>query len=95
MSQTGKTKNAQTGTPHSFPPNVVIIFTDDMGYADPACFGGTAPTPNIDRLGEGIKLTDFHVAQLFVRHPEQHCSLVAIPIGLIQGIKSESDTWSD
>ena len=65
VSQTGKTKNAQTGTPHSSPPNVVIIFTDDMGYADPACFGGTyAPTPNIDRLArEGIKLTDFHVAQ--------------------------------
>ncbi len=46
-------------------PNVVIIFTDDMGYADPACYGGRfASTPNIDRLArEGIRFTDFHVAQ--------------------------------
>jgi arylsulfatase len=45
--------------------NVVIIFADDMGYGDPACFGGTyAATPHIDRLArEGIRMTDFHVAQ--------------------------------
>ena len=51
-----------TGQP---PPNVVVIFTDDMGYADPACYGGSvAPTPQIDRLArEGIRFTDFHVAQ--------------------------------
>ncbi|NBS34156.1 MAG: arylsulfatase, partial [Planctomycetia bacterium] len=36
-----------------------------MGYADPACYGGRfASTPNIDRLArEGIRFTDFHVAQ--------------------------------
>ncbi len=47
------------------PPNVVIVFTDDMGYADPSCYGGSvAPTPQIDRLArEGIRFTDFHVAQ--------------------------------
>jgi arylsulfatase A-like enzyme/acetyl esterase/lipase len=47
------------------PPNVVIIFADDMGYGDPACFGGGfAATPHIDRLArEGIRFTDFHVAQ--------------------------------
>jgi arylsulfatase A-like enzyme/acetyl esterase/lipase len=46
-------------------PNVVIIFADDMGYGDPACFGGGfADTPHIDRLArEGIRFTDFHVAQ--------------------------------
>ena len=57
--------DAQEGRPRQSPPNVVIIFTDDMGYADPACYGGTfAATPHIDRLArEGIKLTDFHVAQ--------------------------------
>ena len=58
-------RDAQEGRPRQSPPNVVIIFTDDMGYADPACYGGTfAATPHIDRLArEGIKLTDFHVAQ--------------------------------
>ena len=45
-------------------PNVVIIFIDDMGYADIGPFGCTAyPTPNLDRLAaEGRKFTDFHTA---------------------------------
>ncbi|QDU39552.1 Choline-sulfatase [Maioricimonas rarisocia] len=44
-------------------PNVVVIFIDDMGYADPSCFGNPAmKTPNIDRLAEeGIRLTNFYV----------------------------------
>ena len=52
-------------TEASTQPNVVVIFADDMGYADPACYGGQlAATPNIDRLArEGIRFTDFHVAQ--------------------------------
>jgi arylsulfatase A len=46
-------------------PNVVIIFMDDMGYADVGCFGAKGyQTPNIDRLAaEGRKFTNFHVAQ--------------------------------
>ena len=46
-------------------PNVVIIFMDDMGYADVSCFGAQGyETPNIDRLAkEGRKFTNFHVAQ--------------------------------
>ena len=45
-------------------PNIVFILTDDMGYGDPACYGGRfAPTPNIDRLArEGVRLTQFYVA---------------------------------
>jgi len=45
-------------------PNIVIIFVDDMGYGDPGCFGGTNPTPNIDKMAEeGMRFTDFYVAQ--------------------------------
>lgn len=45
-------------------PNVVIIFCDDLGYADVGCFGAKTPTPNIDRLArEGMKFTDFYVSQ--------------------------------
>ncbi len=46
-------------------PNIVIIFMDDMGYADVSCFGAQGyQTPNIDRLAaEGRKFTNFHVAQ--------------------------------
>ncbi|HEY4417539.1 MAG TPA: sulfatase-like hydrolase/transferase [Verrucomicrobiae bacterium] len=43
-------------------PNIVFILTDDMGYSDPGCYGGTfVPTPNIDRLAdEGIRFTHFY-----------------------------------
>ncbi len=42
-------------------PNVVILFADDMGYGDPACYGHPMiRTPNLDRLAsEGIRLTSF------------------------------------
>ena len=45
-------------------PNVIIIYADDMGYADPGCFGAKGyQTPNLDRLAkEGMRLTDFYVA---------------------------------
>ncbi|MEM9353239.1 MAG: sulfatase [Planctomycetota bacterium] len=46
------------------PPNVVIIFIDDMGYADIGPFGcDRYPTPNLDRMAaEGRVFTDFHSA---------------------------------
>lgn len=46
-------------------PNVVIVFTDDQGYADVGCFGSPdIDTPHLDRMArEGIRFTDFHVAQ--------------------------------
>jgi arylsulfatase A len=47
------------------PPNVVIIFTDDQGYADVGAFGATGfATPNLDRMAkEGRRFTDWHAAQ--------------------------------
>lgn len=44
------------------PPNIIIIFTDDMGYGDLTCYGNQLTnTPHIDRLvKEGIKFTDFY-----------------------------------
>lgn len=46
------------------PPNIVIIFADDLGYGDLSCYGATKiATPNMDRLArEGMKLTDAHSA---------------------------------
>ncbi|HSI37288.1 MAG TPA: sulfatase [Tepidisphaeraceae bacterium] len=43
-------------------PNVVLIFCDDLGYGDLACFGSkTIATPNLDKLAtQGMRLTDFH-----------------------------------
>ena len=46
-------------------PNIVLIFMDDMGYADVGCYGAEGyETPNIDRLAEqGMRFTSFYVAQ--------------------------------
>ncbi len=46
------------------PPNIVIIFIDDMGYGDIGPFGATKQkTPNLDRMAsEGMKLTSFYAA---------------------------------
>ena len=43
-------------------PNVVLIITDDMGWADIGSYGATdARTPNVDSLArDGVKLTDFY-----------------------------------
>ena len=46
-------------------PNVVIIFMDDMGYADIGPFGAEGyETPNLNRMAqEGRIFTDFYVTQ--------------------------------
>jgi arylsulfatase A len=46
------------------PPNVVLIFIDDMGWKDVGCYGSDfIDTPRIDRLAtEGIRFTDFYAA---------------------------------
>jgi len=45
------------------PPNVILIFIDDLGYGDVGFNGATGPkTPNLDRMAaEGMKFTDFYV----------------------------------
>ena len=63
-------------------PNIVMIFIDDMGFADPSCFGNPLmKTPHIDRLStEGIKLTNF-----YVNSPICSASRVALTTGQYQG----------
>lgn len=43
-------------------PNILIVFTDDQGYADLGCFGSPKNmTPNMDRLArEGTMFTSFY-----------------------------------
>jgi len=46
------------------PPNVVLIFADDLGYGDIGAYGATGlSTPNIDQIAdEGVLLTDFYAS---------------------------------
>ncbi len=42
----------------------MIIFADDMGYADISPYGAKNRTPNLARMAkEGVRFTDFYVAQ--------------------------------
>jgi arylsulfatase A-like enzyme len=53
---------AASSSPRS--PNVVVVFIDDMGYADIGPFGAVGyETPNLDRMArEGMRFTDFVVS---------------------------------
>lgn len=47
-------------------PNVIVLLTDDQGYADFSCHGNPVlKTPNMDRLhDQSVRFTDFHVAPM-------------------------------
>ena len=46
-------------------PNILLIMTDDVGFAAPSTFGGVIPTPALDRIAnEGLRYTNFHTTSL-------------------------------
>ncbi|MFK7777340.1 MAG: sulfatase [Gimesia sp.] len=51
-------------TPAETKPNIVVIYADDLGYGDLACFGHpTIKTPHLDQMAaEGMKFTQFYSA---------------------------------
>jgi arylsulfatase A-like enzyme len=54
----------QTGTGQTQRPNILLIVSDDVGYADIGIYGSRdIPTPNIDRIArEGIRFTNAYVS---------------------------------
>jgi len=50
--------------PPPVPPNVVVVYIDDMGWKDLSCYGSTFyETPVIDQLAtEGVRFTDAYAA---------------------------------
>ena len=45
------------------PPNIILIYIDDLGFGDLGCFGcQDIPTPNIDRLAaDGVQCTASYI----------------------------------
>lgn len=60
----GLTGCGETETDQSTPPNIVILFADDMGYGDLGSYGNpTIDTPSIDGLAsQGVRFTSFVTA---------------------------------
>ncbi len=56
---------AGQSVPATRSPNIVIVFADDLGYADIGSFGARDyRTPHLDRLArEGMRFTSFYAAQ--------------------------------
>jgi len=52
-------------TPPPGAPNVVVIMTDDVGFAASSAFGGGIPTPSIERLAtSGLVYSNFHTTAI-------------------------------
>ena len=55
--------NESTGAPENRPPNIVIVFADDLGWGDLGSYGAPViRTPHLDRMAaEGQRWTNFYV----------------------------------
>ena len=63
LSLAGSVKAAPANSTAAKKPNIILVFIDDMGWADFSCFGNKdAKTPNIDSIAaEGIAFEQFYV----------------------------------
>ena len=64
LTLSGQVAQAETPGSTDAPPNVVLIFADDLGPGLLGCYGQQLiKTPNIDRLAaEGMKFTNYYGA---------------------------------
>src|SRR5215469_13083566 len=54
--------SAQTTSPGLKRPNIVFMLVDNVGWGDFSVYGGTTPTPRIDKLAsEGIRFNNYNV----------------------------------
>jgi arylsulfatase A-like enzyme len=66
---------------HSTRPNIIFVLTDDFGWGDLVCYGGSfVPTPNLDRVSrEGIRFTQFYVASPICSPSRTGCTTGMFP----------------
>ncbi len=76
-------------------PNIVIILTDDQGYADVGCYGAEGfTTPNLDKMAsEGIRFTNFYASQAVCS--ASRASLLTGCYSERVGIRGALMPWSD
>lgn len=89
------------------PTNFVIIFADDLGYADVGCYGAKGfETPNLDEMAaRGVRFTDFYVPQAVCSasraalltgcYPNRVSILHALMPWAENGISSEEETLAE
>ena len=81
------------------PPNIVVIISDDQGFADVGFHGSDIRTPNIDALAAGgARLEQFYAqtmcsptraALMTGRHPFRYGLQVAIPSAHEYGLAAD------
>ena len=85
------------GDVRSSKPNILIIFTDDQGYADLGCYGSTkTQTPRMDKLAEeGMRFLDFYAQT--VCGPSRSALLTGRNPSLSRGWEMAGDeiTWAE
>lgn len=76
-------------------PNVIIIFCDDLGYADVGCYGADdIPTPNIDRMAsQGVRFTDFYATASYCTPSRTGLMTGCYPqrVGMINNVRPGRD----
>ena len=68
ISETAATSKPDWWKPVTAPaeaPNILVVLTDDVGFASPSTFGGPIPTPNLERLARsGLRYNQFHTTAM-------------------------------
>lgn len=79
------------------PPNILLIFADDLGYGDLGSYGHpSSTTPNLDQLAEGgLRFTDFYVPVSLCTPSRAALLTGRLPVrsGMYPGVLGPSSQW--